>query len=92
MRYLLYGLPLLLLLESNKRIVSRTLDFLDAAEVGFVGGGAGGVELALAMRASVGESIPITIVCTMLMPAFYGGVADLVRQAAERRGVEILED
>ncbi len=57
-----------------------------------VGGGAGGVELALAMRASVGESIPITIVCTMLMPAFYGGVADLVRESAAQRGVEILED
>lgn len=71
--------------EARSRIGPRS-------RVAVVGGGAGGVELAMAMRSSLPPGTSITVTCTELLPGLPAGAAGLVRAALERRGVELLEN
>jgi len=61
------------------------------SRVAVVGGGAGGVELALAMRSSLPSGTSITVACTELLPGLPASAAALVRAALQRRGIELLE-
>jgi len=56
-----------------------------------VGGGAGGVELAMAMRTSLPPGTRIIVVCSELLPGLPGPASIRVRASLERRGIELQE-
>ncbi|MBX3706815.1 MAG: selenide, water dikinase SelD [Pseudomonadales bacterium] len=60
------------------------------AVLGVVGGGAGGVELALAMRAAVPGSVRILLLTDELLPGGSPGLDRRVRRALARRAVELV--
>ncbi len=56
-----------------------------------VGGGAGGAELALAMRTALPEAVSISVVCTELLPGFTQATQNLMRQALVARDIDLVE-
>jgi selenide,water dikinase len=60
--------------------------------VAVVGGGAGGCELALAMRTALPDNVSVTIVCTELLPGFAETANRLLRNSLFERQVELIED
>ena len=57
-----------------------------------VGGGAGGVELAMAMRSVLPAGASICVVCTELLPGFSQAARALVRRALATREVDLVEN
>ncbi len=59
--------------------------------VALVGGGAGGVELAMSMRRALGQRIAVVLLTDSLLPGFPAGATRRLRAALDRHGVEVLE-
>jgi selenide,water dikinase len=59
--------------------------------IAVVGGGAGGVELAMAMRASL-PAVGITVVCEELLPAMADEVHQMVKDALRERRIGLVEE
>jgi selenide,water dikinase len=66
-------------------------DIEPGARVVVVGGGAGGAELALAMRTALPASVRIRIACTELLPGFAEPARNLLRQVLNDRDVDLVE-
>ncbi|MEZ5557480.1 MAG: selenide, water dikinase SelD [Pseudomonadales bacterium] len=58
--------------------------------VALVGGGAGGVELALAMRRALPADVGVVLVSDSLLPGHPGGVVSRLRRALQVSGVELV--
>jgi len=61
------------------------------AVVGIVGGGAGGVELALAMRAALAQAVTVRLFAEELLPGSRGRLQSRVLHALRRSGVDLLD-
>ncbi|MEQ8860235.1 MAG: selenide, water dikinase SelD [Pseudomonadales bacterium] len=59
--------------------------------VALVGGGAGGIELALAMRRSLSDVCPITLLTDSLLPGFPAGAVRRLAAALAAHDVEVLQ-
>ena len=63
-----------------------------SARIVLVGGGAGSVELALAMRHRLGEGPEITLLCgESLLPGYNRGARETVRRQCRRVGIQLRE-
>ncbi len=60
-------------------------------EILFVGGGAGGVELALAVRQALGSKVAISIVATALLPGHADAVRRRLAERLTRANIEVVE-
>jgi len=57
-----------------------------------IGGGAGGVELALALRRTLPDAVTVVLLTVSLLPDHAAGVAKRLRAALHAAGIELIED
>ncbi|MDZ7669422.1 MAG: FAD-dependent oxidoreductase, partial [Gammaproteobacteria bacterium] len=65
---------------------------LPGQQITLVGGGAGGVELAMAMRRALGPEVHLTVVTDTLLAGHGERAAARLRAALHRHGIDVVED
>lgn len=90
-QYAVTAKPVEVFLQSWERFCQKCAAMPSLKQVIVIGGGAGGVELALSMKARLGEQIEIKIFhrSEVLLPQYGKKLRDLVESALDEQGVEV---
>lgn len=84
--------PISLFLPAWQEVRTQLWERSSAATLAVVGAGAGGIELALASRASLPEQTQIQLIGTTLLPGATAGQRRVIQRALSRQRVTYIED
>ncbi|HBK18949.1 MAG TPA: hypothetical protein DDZ38_09925, partial [Gammaproteobacteria bacterium] len=84
--------PISLFLPAWQQVRTQLWERSSAATLAVVGAGAGGIELALASRASLPEQTQIQLIGTTLLPGATAGQRRVIQRALSRQRVTYIED